>query len=364
MPFNLSRRTWLIVTAVAVVAVLAGAAFAFSGGDEATTAAADTTNTTAAPSTTTLPPATYPLTGMPVPAKDAGYASRPALVVKIDNADGSYRGRPQQGINEADVVYEEMVEGSVTRFAAVFHSDHAKGRVIPVRSARSTDVGIFAPLNKPLFAWSGANNDFAALIRRSPMVDVGFDARPGIYRREDARRSPVNLWTTTQELWAQAPGGTGAPPPLFTFRAPDAPPVNGKAVNVAHVSYGGGPGNAPVEFRWDKGRQAWLRYQRGTPHVDETGAQVAAKNVIIQMTPYRDTGGNDVSGSNIYEAELAGTGDALVLTGGTVISGKWNKANAGAVTTYTGSGGQPIAMAPGQTWVLLPWAGHAQVSVQ
>src|SRR5947208_4946338 len=147
--------------------------------------AAPTTTTTTTSSTTTTappPPPVYPLTGLP--ATNPAHLARPALVVKIDNADGSgsNSARPQMGLNQADVVYEEMVEGSVTRLAAVFHSGDSDP-VGPVRSARTTDIAVFSPLNRPLYAWSGANGDFAAIIRSSNLIDVGYDAQPDAYER-------------------------------------------------------------------------------------------------------------------------------------------------------------------------------------
>src|SRR3954447_45052 len=157
------RRFTVVVVALALLA-------ACGGGSKK--AATTTTTTTPLATTTTAPPPVYPLTGWP--ATVLAILKRPPWVVKIDNADGSGNNsaRPQIGINQADVVYEEMVEGSVTRLAAVFQSDDSDP-VGPVRSARTTDIAVFAPLNRPLYAWSGANADFAELIRGSNLVDVG-----------------------------------------------------------------------------------------------------------------------------------------------------------------------------------------------
>src|SRR4051812_23348612 len=108
------RRSLVVVVALGVLAACGG------GGKKA--AGTSSTTTTSQPTTSTAPPPVFPLTGLP--ATDPAKLTRPALVVKIDNADGSGNNsaRPQIGLNQADVVYEEMVEGSVTRLAAVFHS--------------------------------------------------------------------------------------------------------------------------------------------------------------------------------------------------------------------------------------------------
>src|SRR5205823_11259651 len=130
----------------------------------------------AAPTPLPVPqPGDSPLTGIGVGGYTTGH---PALVVKIDNVGDVPSGaRPQMGINEADVVFEEMVEGGYTRLATVFHSTPADP-VGPIRSARSTDVALLTPLNHPLFSYSGANSDFKKLVQESSMVDVGVDNYP------------------------------------------------------------------------------------------------------------------------------------------------------------------------------------------
>ena len=98
--------------------------------------------------TTTIPVVVNPLTG--APAADESILNRPALVVKIDNHP---RARPQWGLNQADLVFEENVE-QLTRFAAVFHSQ-GSDPVGPIRSGRQQDIDLLGSLNHPLFAWSG-----------------------------------------------------------------------------------------------------------------------------------------------------------------------------------------------------------------
>src|SRR4030081_1524400 len=97
-----------------------------------------------------------------------------------------------------------MVEGSVTRLAAIFHSGESDP-VGPIRSARTTDIAVFSPLHNPLFAWSGANVDFAAIIRSSPLIDVGYAARSEVYTRRDVHAAPHNLYSSTPELFSFAP---------------------------------------------------------------------------------------------------------------------------------------------------------------
>src|SRR5207237_6439864 len=115
---------------------------------------------------------------------------------KIDNEAPA---RPQAGLNQADVVFEEQVEGGDTRLAAVFQSADADP-VGPVRSTRSTDIAIIAELNRPLYAFSGGNQVFLAQIRAAPIIDVGADVQPGPYLRTGGHPAPHNLFNRTAIL--------------------------------------------------------------------------------------------------------------------------------------------------------------------
>ncbi len=359
---NLTKRQLAIIGGLAaVVLVLIGVAVAAGGGGgetaTTTTTKAPTTTTTTAPTTTTTTAGpTYPLTGLPV--DDPAKASRPALVVKIDNADPSHGhgGRPQIGINAADVVFEEMVEGSVTRFASIFQSMDADP-VGPVRSARTTDVLLMGQLNRPLFAWSGANAHVVDVVHQADVVDVGYDAASGAYYRSPDRRAPYNLYSSTAAMRAAAPAEDRPPPQLFTYRTEGETPTGGRATKGVDINFGGGPGSAPVAFDWDG--TGWARFQNGTPHVDVAGQRIAPPNLIVQFTPYKEVQCCDVAGFPIVEAQLLGEGDAWIFTAGQVIEAHWSRPSLGDVTTYTGPDGQPVGLTPGRTWVSLVPPGRA-----
>ena len=346
------------LTAALVVVLLA----ACGGGSKKQAGSSSSPTTTAAP-TTTAPPPVWPLTGVAV--TDATNAKRPALVIKIDNADSpGNSARPQSGLNQADVVFEELVEGSVTRLAAVFHSNDAP-LVGPVRSARTTDVMVFSPLNHPLFAWSGANSDFADIIRAAPIVDVGYGAQPDAYQRlnENGHVAPHNLYTSTSDLWALAPSDAAPPSPLFKYRAAGQPLGAGAhPTSTLHLEFGGGAGNAPVDWAWDAATGRYLRSQRSTPDVDDGGTQFAFTNVIVQFVTYHDTGYFDVSGTPVPEGDLVGTGPCWIMSAGQAVDCTWTKTGPDQATTYTDPTGQPIGLAPGQTWVELVPPGGATIS--
>jgi hypothetical protein len=294
-------------------------------------------------------PGDSPLTGIGV----GGYATgHPALVVKIDNVGAA---RPQQGINEADVVFEEMVEGGFTRFAAVYHSTPADP-VGPIRSARSTDVALLAPLYHPLFSYSGANRDFQKMIRESSMVDVGVDNFPGKYYRHKARKSPQNLFSNTSQLHSLASPDALAPPPLFSYRdagtrpsEPGARPISRASANFFYD----GKERTHISYDWDAGTNAWTRIQNASLHVDTEGRKVAPTNVIFQFVNYRNTGYVDSSGAKVPEASVVGTGEAWILSAGYLVEASWEKADHNAVTVFRGKDGKYVRLLPGRTWVEL-----------
>lgn len=345
------RRVLAVAAAMAVVvAAIAAVLLLGGGGDE---------RSERPPSPGTSAETVLPLLGTPGPVPEHA-----ALAVKIDNTES---GRPPTGLTRADVVFEEMVEGGLTRLLAVYQSQEPD-TVGPVRSARSTDLFILAELGRPLFAWSGANATFAAAVAAADIIDVGAGAAPSAYRRADDRPAPYNLYAAPAGLRqaAAAADETAAatpPPQLFSYRAADAP-LSGPGVEAAtgFRSTGTGVLSTDIEWSWDPGSATWTRRQDGTPHVDSDGEPVRAANVIVRITPYRDSGVRDSVGAVVPEAQAVGEGDAWLLSGGRAQPGRWHKPSADAPTTYTDTTGAPLQLAPGPSWVevLPPGAGEVQ----
>jgi hypothetical protein len=267
-----------------------------------------------------------PLTGLPA----VGPINRAAILAKFDNVPAA---RPQQGIATAEIVYEEMVEGGLTRFAAVILEP--AGGLGPIRSGRTTDIGIAGSLNVPLFAYSGANVSTEGLLAKAAIVNRG----PGSasYRRSSSRWAPHDLMTDVSSLRS---GTGGAPPPTMFVFADDA-----GAGGSAAASFTAGFPASSATWTWDGG--GWLRSQNGTPHLDASGQQIRAANVIVQRTPYIE------SGLGTPEGVTVGTGSAAVYTNGTAIPAIWTRPTLRSVTTYTDPNGNHIAVTPGITWIEL-----------
>ena len=153
-----------------------------------------TTNETVLPTTTTINPEDWvgprhPLTGLP--ALD-GIVPRPALAVKIGNNDAN--SIPHEGLEEADIVYEALIEAGKTRFLGVYQSSLPE-RIAPVRSARSTDISLIGNLSNPHFAYWGSNEGVGAEVeeaeRSGTFVKQGAEINSlGAFSRDPSRGNP------------------------------------------------------------------------------------------------------------------------------------------------------------------------------
>jgi hypothetical protein len=280
-----------------------------------------------------------PLTGLPVTQH------RPALAVKIDNSPDA---RPQSGLNQADVVIEELVEGGITRYIAVFHSTDAEV-VGPVRSGRTSDLAILTNLNRPLFGSSGGNAGVLADLNEANLSNVIESRAPGAYYRDNSRDAPHNLYTSTGGLYGANPGDAGEPPHLFRFLGPNEAPTAGQPVNSVDVQVG----NERTTWTWTGA--GWERTVNGRTDVDDGGAPLRFTNVVVQFTDY----GVSSADADSPEAVAIGSGQVWVLTGGKMTSGTWSRPAKDDVTVYQDGSGKEIALQPGRTWIALPKPGRA-----
>jgi hypothetical protein len=271
---------------------------------------------------------------------------RPAIAVKIDNVREAL---PQSGINQADIVYVEEVEGGLTRLAAIFHSTGVDV-VGPVRSMRTSDIRLLPQFNSPLFANSGGNRGTLGALAQSSIVDIGANSVSEGYYRESARPRPHDLMTNTFNLWAIGSGmGGGTPSPIFTFRAPGSPPGPGsRPVSGVTIGYG----STSVTYDWDG--SGWARTQDGAPTVDTDGVRVAPPNLVVQVTSYGVSSADALS----PEARTIGSGTALLFTEGQVVQASWRRETIDDQTTYVDGEGNPLSILPGRTWVELPRPGR------
>jgi len=290
------------------------------------------------PSSSSPPPETNDLSGR------VG-VNGPVLVVKIDDTAPAH---PQIGLEVADVVYVEQVEAGLTRLAAVFSSE-LPPRIGPVRSARISDIDIFANYPKVAFAYSGAQGKLLPFIARANWWDLGAQRQsPTIYTRDSSRRAPWNMVLL--------------PTPLLE-KAAERGQIAENARSVGW-EFGerprGGTQIRRVEVRWPGTRYliewtgaAFALSQDGRAEVVDGGGMLAPSTIVIQLGQIVPSEFGDRYGGRTPKTEVVGSGVAFVLRDGVIFRTRWERPSLTAPTRYLRADGSELAFAPGQVWVML-----------
>ncbi len=296
-----------------------------------------------APPTVAAPVAlanTAPLTGQWL----AEVPQRNAVVVKIDNAA---KARPQSGLNNADIVIEEEVEGNVTRLAAIFHSQSVVAG--PVRSGRTTDLSFLTGLGNPSLVYSGANKVTDQLLLRLTSVFNFNAARSSGYWRNSSRRAPHNLFTDTASFFQP-----GSPPPAQFHYRPAGTDAPWPIASSIRIDFGG----AVAGWTWNPAIDGWSRSQDGAAH-NTDGGRISTTNVVIAVVSEVDSGFVDSSGGRSPEFVFAGTGPVIVFAGDRVTEGIWTRPTLRSPAILTDASGAVIELDPGRTWIELVTPGAA-----
>ena len=286
-----------------------------------------------------------PLTGTPTP--HGTVPDRSALAVKVDNYPTA---RPQTGLTAADIVFEEPVEGGITRYVAVFQC-RGSAVVGPVRSARNIDIGILGEFGHPLLVHVGGIQPVLNNIRASPINDFELgDYTTSIAQHPPGRVAPYDTYTSTTGVWKMRPTATDVPQPVFTYTSavPTGAPV--RTVSIPFSSY------SPVVWKYDKKTRRFLRFYDTSPDVLSNGIQNSASNVIVQFVSiYYGPWVENSEGALEVQANLAtnASGQAIVFRNGVEVPGRWSRATLTQPTSFTTTSGQPITLQPGNTWVEL-----------
>jgi hypothetical protein len=332
----MTGRSWR--AALLVVALAASTMLAACGGSPAGDPV------TSSPPSPSAPPE-WPLTGV---VSDA-VVPRPALAVKVEN---SVLSRPQVGLTEADVVWEGVVEGGITRFLAVYHSRIPEA-VAPVRSVRPMDPAIVAPLGG-ILAYSGAQQPFIDAVEASGTQSVIMDRGDPGFARDRERRAPHDVVGVPAVFLEQADAGRTVPPPEQFAFAPDV--GTGTAVRegmpAARVEVVLSPVQRSV-WDWAADAGTWLRSEGSSPSVSASGERHAARNVVVLSVEVVDTPFRDPVGAPVPEAVLvASSGTGIVASGGRALEVTWSKDALDAPLALERDG-QPVELDPGPTWVEL-----------
>ncbi len=293
------------------------------------------------------PPVLDPYTGLPVAS--ASQIDRRPLAVMIDNQKDA---RPQSGLDKAEIVYEVVVEGGITRFMAVYLATEVS-EIGPVRSARHYFLDLALGINA-IYVHAGESPQ--AL---EQMPALGVDQLDELVNGQyfwlsPERKRPHATYTSTSLLRKGeanrhfADNGT-APQPLWNFADdPFAGRSDAKPANTVLLTY---PGYVHYSILWqfDPASSTYMRFNDGRPQTDKpTGKQLGATNIIVQYVPAHRIPGDQALRMDMT---MTGQGQAVFISGGRAVAGTWKKATREAPVKYFFADGTPLALHPGNTWV-------------
>lgn len=284
-------------------------------------------------------PETWPLTGLD--AKGSVALDRPVMVVKYDNTASS---APQAGLGRADLVVEELVEGGYTRLAAFFYSKAPKA-VGPVRSMRTSDIGIVTPVGAQIVTSGGAARTVGAI--NDAGVTFRSEGSAG-FGRDSARSAPYNLMADLSAAAKAAEDGTEDTPPDYLPWGAAADLPKGKPATSIAANFGSRV--TEWEFRGGKYHNTNSYAAEDDRFVPDT---VLTLEVRIADAGYRDPAGNFVP-----ETEFEGQGKAVLFHGGRAVGATWHKDGLDGQLELTTPQGD-LAVPAGRTWIELVPANDA-----
>lgn len=315
--------------------------------------------------------------------KDWWEKHRP-LGVMIENHENA---RPQSGINAADVTYEAVAEGGITRTLNIYYCN-APVQVGPIRSARTYFLDWISEYgDSPLYAHVGGANTPGPADALSQINDYGWGGYndlnqfsigfPTFWRDYNrlghATATEHTMYSTTSKLWEFAeedrglgvkgedgtPWDEGFVP--YEFKDEAAASARG-SVKTVHIEHWDGYDDYFIDWTYDKASNEFSRKNGGVPHLDKnTNKPLTAKNIVIlYQTESSANDGYENNAHLLYDTE--GTGDALILMDGKKIEGKWSKKTRTDRTVITDEDGEEVKFSRGKIWFhIIPTEGVAEV---
>ena len=270
------------------------------------------------------------------------------LVVKIDDTNAAH---PQIGIEDADLVYVEQVEGGLTRLAAIYTSK-LPPLIGPIRSARISDIELLAQFGRVGFAYSGAQSKMRPVIAEANLENLSAERNPpSIYGKDPNRIGPVDMILKPDLLLERANANPKirietATASVFAFG--DAPKGETNTA-IAKIKWP----SAKYELRWDSANEKWLIYFNEKPNMAANGEHLYADTAIIQIVSITPSIYGDKFGEITPFSKTTGSGKAVMLRDGFSYQISWQRNLETDVTTWKSEDGGVANFKPGRTWIFL-----------
>ena len=279
-----------------------------------------------------------PLTGLPVADEAATKSNVTAIMI-----ENSPDARPQSGLQQADVVYEAIAEGGITRFAALYQQQRPE-LIGPVRSLRMYYLDWVAPYD-PSIAHVGGSLYALQEVRNGSHKDIDQFHNPGTYWRTSDRYAPHNVYTNFAHLDAlnSQRGYTQSNPQPIARQNTMPPGGAASSVNVTMSSQ-----TYDSAWQYDAGSKTYLRSQAGAPHTDREAGQISSQ-VVVVLKMHMDTVMEDGWRENYH---TSGTGDAVIFAQGQAHEVTWHKESMRKQMFFTTkSNNKPFELPRGKTWM-------------
>lgn len=267
----------------------------------------------------------------------------PVIAVKIDDTDEAH---PQIGIEKADIVYIEQVEGGLVRLATIFSTEipYAIG---PVRSARISDIDLLSQFGKVAFFYSGAQSKFLPVLRQANLFDLGAEHESSkLYTRDKTRNAPYDMVLSGSEIKNRIKDLDVAKADSIGWKFGKLTST-GTAIDSVKVKWPA----ANYTAKWNG--TGWQLYHNGKIDVTSDGINLSPSTFVIQKVVITDSIYHDKVGGITPFSATIGEGVGWVLRDGIAISATWNRPNESSGTSWSDSKGVPINFAKGQIWVAL-----------
>ncbi len=331
----MSKRARLIAGGVAGAVVIAGGAFVLLGGR-----AGDLPLVGAVVDD----PAICPLSG--AEQSDEDILERPAVAVKIENNPVAY---PLSGLEDAELVYEELVEGGLTRFVAFYHCTDTQ-TAGPIRSARFIDPAIVGPITKILAA-AGGNDIVQKELDRAGIYVIDENTAGSAMQRltREGISFEHTLYGKTKALRKLGTKKFDEAPPEEIFEFGDLEGTSKKAMSI-DLSFAGG---SQIRYAWKGGQ--WLRFEDDVEFLDDTGVQIGVDNVLVEEHEVNlsETVVDVLGTPSIEIADVTGSGRAMLFRDGRAIAGRWEREAETDPVRFVTKQGDVMVFAPGTIWVHL-----------
>ncbi|MCX6443519.1 MAG: DUF3048 domain-containing protein [Actinobacteria bacterium] len=271
----------------------------------------------------------------------------PVLVVKIDDTTQAH---PQVGLEDADIVYIEQVEGGLTRLAAVFSSVIPQ-RIGPVRSARISDIDIVAQFGRVAFAYSGAQKKLLPAIAAANLQDLGAQRQsPTIFTTDPNRAQPYAMVLRADLLMQK-----------IKDKNFEIDPAKSVGFIFGELQDGGAPTTKAVmhwpaatySATWSQQESRWLLSHNNSADVAESGVVLGPTTLVIQMVTITPSEYKDKVGGVTPYSQTVGEGKAYVLRNGQRFITTWSRPSSDSGTTFTFADGAIMNFDPGQIWIAL-----------